>query len=128
MQSARMSRDRRPFFALMAANAISQVGHMMTSVAVPWLVLETTGSAARVGFTGAALAIGSVVPAILGGPVVDRLGLRRSSIAADLVSGVTVAAIPVLHLLGVLQYWQLLIVAFLLSGFTTQGDTGRLGL
>jgi MFS family permease len=128
MEAARMSRDRRPFFALMAANAISQVGHMMTSVAVPWLVLETTGSAARVGFTGAALAIGSVVPAILGGPVVDRLGLRRSSIAADLVSGVTVAAIPVLHLLGVLQYWQLLIIAFLLSGFTTQGDTGRLGL
>ena len=112
----------------MAANAISQVGHMMTSVAVPWLVLETTGSAARVGFTGAALAVGSVVPAILGGPVVDRLGLRRSSIAADVVSGLTVATIPVLHLLGVLQYWQLLILVFLLSGFTTQGDTGRLGL
>jgi MFS family permease len=123
-----MPRDRRPFLALMAANAISQVGHMMTSVAVPWLVLETTGSAARVGFTGAALAIGSVVPAILGGPVVDRLGLRRSSIAADLVSGATVATIPVLHLLGGLQYWQVLILVFLLSGFTTQGDTGRLGL
>ena len=112
----------------MSANSVAQVGHMMTSVAVPWLVLETTGSAARVGFTGAALAIGSVVPAIFGGPVVDRLGLRRSSIVADLVSGVTVATIPVLHLLGVLQFWQLLILVVLLSGFTTQGDTGRLGL
>lgn len=121
-------RDRRPFLALMSANAVSQIGHMMTSVAVPWLVLETTGSAARVGFTGAALAIGSVIPAVLGGPVVDRLGLRRSSIAADLISGATVVAIPVLHLLGVLQYWQLLILVLLLSGFTTQGDTGRLGL
>lgn len=101
---------------------------MMTSVAVPWLVLETTGSAARVGLTGAALAIGSVAPAILGGPIVDRLGLRRASIAADLVSGVTVATVPFLHLLGVLQFWQLLILVVLLSGFTTQGDTGRLGL
>src|SRR5919201_1441251 len=128
MESAPISRDRRPFLTLMAANAISQVGHMMTSVAVPWVVLETTGSAARVGFTGAALAIGSVVPAILGGPVVDRLGLRRSSIAADVVSGMTVATVPFLHLLGVLQYWQLLILVFLLSGFTTQGDTGLLGL
>lgn len=101
---------------------------MMTSVAVPWLVLETTGSAARVGLTGATIAVGSVAPALLGGPIVDRLGLRRSSVAADLVSGAMVASVPVLHLLGVLPYWQLLILVFLLSGFTTQGDTGRLGL
>lgn len=123
-----MARDRRPFFALMTANSVAQVGHMMTSVAVPWLVLETTGSAARVGLTGAAIAIGAVVPALLGGPVVDRLGLRRSSVAADLVSGVTVASISVLQLLGLLQFWQLIILVFLLTSFSAQGDTGRLGL
>jgi hypothetical protein len=59
---------------------------------------------------------------------VDRLGLRRSSVAADLVSGVTVASIPVLQLLGVLQFWQLIVLVFLLSSFTAQGDTGRFGL
>lgn len=100
----------------------------MTSVAVPWLVLETTGSAAEVGLVGAAIAIGAAVPALLGGPLVDRLGLRRTSVAADLVCGMTVASIPALQLLGVLQFWQLIVLVFLLSSLNAQGDTGRFGL
>ena len=123
-----MRRDRGPFLALMAANAIAQVGHMMTAVAVPWLVLETTGSAVQVGLVGATVAIGSVAPALLGGPLVDRLGLRRTSIAADIVSGATVATIPVLQLMGVLQFWQLIVLVFVLSSFNAQGDTGRFAL
>jgi MFS family permease len=123
-----MPPDRRPFLVLMSANAVSQVGHMMTAVAVPWLVLETTRSAAQVGLVGAAIAIGAAVPALLGGPLVDRLGLRRTSVAADLVCGLTVASIPVLQLLGVLQFWQLIVLVFLLSSLNAQGDTGRFGL
>jgi MFS family permease len=123
-----MQPDRRPFLALMAANAISQVGHMMTAVAVPWLVLETTDSAAQVGLVGAAIAIGAAVPALLGGPLVDRLGLRRTSVAADLVCGLTVGTIPVLQLMGLLQFWQLIVLVFVLSSLNAQGDTGRFGL
>ncbi len=123
-----MGHDRRPFTALMAANAISQVGNMMTAVAVPWLVLQTTGSAVQVGLTGAAVALGWVVPAILGGPLVDRLGLRRMSVAGDLLCGATVAIIPLLQLLGVLQFWQLLVLVFLLSAFNAQGQTARFAL
>jgi MFS family permease len=120
--------DRRPFAALMAANAIAQVGHMMTAVAVPWLVLETTGSATQVGLVGAAIAIGAVAPALLGGPLVDRLGLRRTSITADLICAATVSAIPLLQLVGVLEFWQLLLLVFILSSFNAQGDTGRFAL
>lgn len=123
-----MPKDRRPFLALMSANAVAQVGHMMTSVAVPWLVLETTASAAAVGLTGAAIAIGAVVPSLLGGPIVDRLGQRRTSIAADLVCGLTVAMIPILQLAGVLVFPEILLLVFLLSSFNAQGDTGRFGL
>jgi MFS family permease len=123
-----MPRDRGPFLPLMSANAVAQVGHMMTAVAVPWLVLETTGSATQVGLVGAAIAIGAVVPAFLGGPLVDRLGLRRTSVAADLICGVTVVSIPTLQLLGALQFWQLIVLVFLLSSFNAQGDTGRFAL
>jgi MFS family permease len=85
--------DRRPVYALLTAEGISQVGNMMTVVAGPWFVLQTTGSAAKTGLVGAALALGLLVP-ILGGPLVDRLGFRRGSVLADLVSGATVASIP----------------------------------
>jgi MFS family permease len=120
--------DRRSFTALMAANAVSQVGNMMTAVAVPWLVLETTGSVALVGVTGAAIAIGWVVPAILGGPLVDRLGLRRVSVVSDMASCAVVVAIPILQLLDVLAFWQMVLLVLLLSSFNAQGQTSRFAL
>jgi MFS family permease len=123
-----MHGDRTPFLTLMAASGVSQVGNMMTAVAVPWLVFEETGSAALVGLTGAAIAIGAVAPAILGGPLVDRFGPRRTSVAGDLLNGAAVAAIPLLQFLGVLQLWQLIILVFLLTSFTAQAETGRLAL
>ena len=120
--------DRAPIFALFGANAVSQVGNMMTSVAVPWFVLVTTGSATKVGLTAAAVGVGSVLPSILGGPLVDRLGFRRVSVLADLASGATVAAIPLLYLAGVLAFWQLLGLVFVLSSLNTNGDSARYAL
>jgi hypothetical protein len=38
---------RTPIFALLGANGVSQVGNTVFIVAIPWFVLETTGSAAR---------------------------------------------------------------------------------
>jgi len=59
---------RRPAIALLAANAVAQVGNSMLIVAGPWFVLQTTGNAAKTGLIGAALALGAAVP-ILGGRV-----------------------------------------------------------
>ncbi len=83
--------DRTPIFAVLGANAVSQVGDMMVAVAMFCFVLETTGSAAKTGLTGAARGLRA---AILGGPLVDRLGFKRASVLGDLASGATVAAIP----------------------------------
>jgi MFS family permease len=94
----------------------------------PWFVLETTGSAARTGIVSGALAFGAVIPAVLGGPLVDRLGFKRSSVLADLASAAAVAAVPLLHLAGILQFWQLVVLVFLLSSVNAQGDTARYAL
>jgi predicted MFS family arabinose efflux permease len=120
--------NRTPIFALLAANGVSQVGNTVLLVAVPWFVLETTGSAARTGLAAAAIGVGAVVPVVLGGPLVDRLGFKRSSVLADLTSGATVATIPLLYLAGVLAVWQLLVLLFLLSSLNTNGDTARFSL
>jgi MFS family permease len=125
--AAKAPADRRPVYALLTAEGISQVGNMMTVVAGPWFVLQTTGSAAKTGLVGAALALGLLVP-ILGGPLVDRLGFRRGSVLADLVSGATVASIPALHLAGLLEYWHIVVLVFILTSVNSQGDTARLAL
>jgi hypothetical protein len=82
--------DRRSIFALLGANAISQVGNVMTVVAGAWFVLETTGSPARVGLISASLGVGAVVSAVLGGPwcrnghqVRSAAGRIRTSHAAN---------------------------------------------
>src|SRR5215213_846482 len=106
-------RNRKPFIALLAADGISQTGNMLTMLAVPWFVLETTGSAAKTGLTAAIGAVAVVVAGVLGGALVDRLGHKRTSIISDLASGLTVALIPLLHLTIGLAFWQLLILMFL---------------
>jgi MFS family permease len=121
-------RDTRPLYCLFTATAVGQAGNMMTVVAGPWFVLELTGSPAKTGLVGAALVLGGVVPAVLGGPLVDRLGFRRGSVLADVGSALTVGAVPLLHLAGVLEFWHLLVLVFLLSSINTQGDTARYGL
>jgi len=120
--------NRTPLYSLLGGNAISQVGNSITILAGPWFVLQTTGSATKTGIVAAALAIGAVIPAVLGGPIVDRLGFRRASIAADLGSAALIGAVPVLHLAGLLQFWHLVILVFLLSSVNAQGDTARYAL
>jgi predicted MFS family arabinose efflux permease len=113
---------------LVLANAISVVGNVMASVAVPWFVLTTTGSAALTGVAAFALTGPIVVGSLIAGRIVDRLGARRTSVAADLTSGATIALLPVLFAGGVLQFWH--IVALLVAGtvFDAAGAAARMSL
>jgi MFS family permease len=111
--------------ALLAANAVSETGNVLVFVAIPWFVLQTTGSAARTGLTGAAFLLAAVVDGVFGEPVVDRVGFKRSSIIADLTGAVTVALLPLLyHTLGLL-FWQLLVLVFIGGFLDTPGHTAR---
>lgn len=101
-------RRQGPLLALLVANAISLVGNTLTAVALPWFVLQTTGSAARAGVVGAAALLPTVAAGVLGGAVVDRLGFKRISVVADVVSGLGVAAIPLLYATLGLPFWALL--------------------
>src|SRR5215203_5256600 len=65
-------RQRVPILALLAANAVSETGNVLAFVAIPWFVLQTTGSAVRTGLTGAAFLLAAVMAGIFGGPVGDR--------------------------------------------------------
>ncbi len=104
------------------------VGNSLTFVAVPWFVVHTTGSAAKTGLSGGAIALALVLAGFFGGPMVDRLGFRRTSIAADVMSGVTVAMIPLLYDTVGLAFWQLLALVFLGSFFDAPGSSARLNL
>jgi MFS family permease len=128
MVSRTEATNRIPVLALLGANTISLVGSQLTIVAIPWFVLITTGSAARTGLVAFCELVPSILASFFGGALVDRLGHRRASIVADLVSGATVAVIPLLHTTIGLAFWQLLVLVFCGALFNVPGGTARAAL
>ncbi|MFG1988540.1 MFS transporter [Actinoplanes sp. NPDC048988] len=101
---------RRPLASLLVAEAVSLAGSHVSSVAVPWLVLTTTGSATRVGAVALAQTLPFVLAGMFGGPLVDRLGARRVAIVSDAASAAVVALVPLLHVLGLLSFGPLVAI------------------
>jgi MFS family permease len=118
-------RARAPLLALFAADGISLVGNAAARVAIPWFVLETTGSAALTGLTAFFTFLPAVVAAFFGGALVDRLGFRTTSVVADLASGAAVVLIPILHLTVGIELWQLIALVFLGALLDAPGMTAR---
>ncbi|MFD7560857.1 MFS transporter [Streptomyces sp. NPDC059835] len=117
--------SRRPFTAVLAANTISIAGSSLTLIGVPWFVLQTTGSAGRAGVVAFCATLPIIVAALVGGPVIDRLGRRRVSVASDVICGLAVGAIPLLHHAGVLEFWMLCALMALGGLVHTPGLTAR---
>ena len=107
-------RGMRP---LLFAEIVSTTGAAMTAIALPWLVLTTTGSPARAGLVAAVEWLPMALLGIPSGAVAARLGPRRTMILCDAARVPVVAAVPVLHWLGALDLGVLLALAFLAGAF-----------
>jgi MFS family permease len=105
---------RSPLMATIAADTISRTGNLLTAVAIPWFVLETTGSPSKTGIAVFAGAVPVVISLFFGGTLVDRFAYRRVSVVSDLASGTSVLLIPLLHAFGQLSFPLLL--AFVFTG------------
>ena len=99
---------RAGFVALLGAVAAAAVGEAMMIVAVPWFVLETTGSVTQTGFVVAVGSVGAGVTGFAAGPLVDRVGFKATAVTSYLVGGAAAAAIPLLHDAGRLDFPALL--------------------
>ena len=86
--------SRRSAVGLLLADALSVTGNSVVGVVIPWLVLERTGNAALAGVVAAAAVGPLVLSALLGGAIIDRVGRKRVSMAADALSALAVVAIP----------------------------------
>lgn len=120
--------NRLPIGALLSARIISLIGDTVATIAIPWFVLQTTGSATKTGLAAAATVFPMVLAGIFGGALVDRAGLKRTSIVADITSGITIALIPLLHHTIGLSFGMLLVLAFLGALLDAPGRSARAGL
>lgn len=122
--AARLS-PRAQLRALLAVQVVSRIGNVVTTITVPFAVLARGGSATDVGIA----AFMATVPIVLGGPfggaLVERVGFVRSSVASDLISGLTLLAMPVLAWTVGLPFWALLALVFVSGLFDTPGESAR---
>jgi len=119
---------RRPLYGLYVADSISLVGNAVAQLAIPWYVLITTGSPALTGLAVFFNFVPAVLAAFFGGVVVDRLGFRTTSVAADLASAAAVAAIPLLEMTVGIEIWQLMALVFIGALLDAPGATARQAL
>lgn len=120
-------RHDRAFVAYLSARSVTVAGHAFTGVALPVLVLQTTGSA----WVTAAVAAVEVVPYLLfglvAGAVADRVDRRRLMVASHLVAALALASVPLAHTAGVLTVAQVLAVAAVTSTCFVWFDAAAFG-
>ena len=114
-----------PFLLLSAGTLLAGIGNGIAIVALPWLVLERTGSATSAAFVAAAAAIPLLFASLLSGTIVDILGRRRIAVASDALSAISVIAIPVIDATFGLTVASLAILAALGAVFDPAGITAR---
>lgn len=121
-------RRRAPLIGWLTAEAVSLCGTRLSMIAIPWFVLVTTGSATTTGLVAFAEMGPYVLAKAAAGPLMDRLGAARVSVAADAASAVVVLLIPLLELLDVLSLPVLLLVVALAGLLRGPGDGAKSAL
>lgn len=96
----------------LTGGTISFLGDQFYLVALPWLVLQQTGSAVAMGAIMMAGAIPRAALMLMGGAVSDRLSARKIMMTTATARTICVTAIGLLVWLRALETWELYLLAF----------------
>lgn len=111
--ASRRLRDEPAFIRWSTAEGVSMLGTSVTTVVLPIVVYQATGSAAQTGLLFALRVVPYLLFGLLAGPIADRGNRRLLIIGGNLVEGCLVATIPLAQLFGVLSVAHIYVVALL---------------
>lgn len=117
-----------PISLLETATLLSGMSNGVVTIAIPWLVLDRTDSVAAAGLAVAISSLPGILAAPLSGWAVDHFGRRLVSIVSDVLSAISVAAIPLVALLTDLTLPWIIALAMLGAVFDPAGYTARKAL
>jgi MFS family permease len=100
------------FRMLWIGSFISALGDQFYLVALPWVVLQLTGSAVAVGTILMAVAIPRAVLMLFGGALTDRISARKIMMNAASARTLFVTVIGFLLWFGALRLWELYVLGF----------------
>ncbi len=109
----------------LVSNALSLLGNSIAGVALPLILLATTGDALAAGTLALICAVPQMIIGIVGGAALDRFNRRTISIISDIVSAASVALIPVVDMIWGLNFWWFVAFGLLGSVGDIPGMTAR---
>ena len=113
---------RSSFPRYWAAAAISSFGSAVTAVAMPVLVVQLLGaSPLEVGVVNAAQFVPYAVLGLIAGVYIDRWRRKSILVWASVGRALSLSAVPILWLVGLLQIWMLVIALLLYGAFSVFG-------
>lgn len=115
----------RTSIRFLVSNALSLLGNSIAGVALPLILLATTGDALAAGTLALICAVPQMLIGIAGGAALDRFNRRTISIVSDLVSAASVALIPVVDMVWGLNFWWFVALGLLGSIGDIPGMTAR---
>ena len=110
-ESYRQIFQNRSFRLFWSGFSFSVLGDAMTRVALTWFVYEATRSAEALGWLMICYTGPIVIGGLLAGTLLDRFDRRAVMIADNIMRGLAVALVPLLHALGQLEVWHIYAVA-----------------
>src|SRR5947199_8131085 len=101
----------RDFRLLFVGQAVSLLGDQFYLVALPWLVLQLTGSGLALGTILLAATVPRMIFLLVGGAASDWLSPHRLMVASNGLRSIVCAILTVLVLLKTVSLWQLFVLA-----------------
>jgi MFS family permease len=98
-----------------AGQLVSLTGTWMQRVAQDWLVLELTNSGTALGIVTALQFLPSLLFGLWGGLLADRYDKRKLLLATQTGLALVALILGVLDVTGIVQYWQVLVLALALG-------------
>lgn len=117
------SRLTLPLFLI--ASGTSLFGNSAIAIVLPWLVLERTGDPAVAGLVAAVSAVPSVLAALVGGHLIDRVGRRRMAVLSDIGSAASVAGLALVDYAVGLDLTWFIVLGVAGALFDVPGMTAR---
>ncbi|WP_111321962.1 MFS transporter [Thermosporothrix hazakensis] len=114
----------RPFRRLWLGLGMFHLGFKIMHVALPWYVLQFTGSGVSTGFIFLCLLLPGIVTGPLLGLLLDRFQPRVIIMLDNLMLALCMGSIPLLAALGCLHLWYIYLIAFLFGALTPATETG----
>src|SRR5215217_2051689 len=115
---AGLLRRRREYRLLVFGQAVSDLGSMITLVAIPVQTFKLTGSSVAVGLLGVAEFVPILGLALVGGALADAFDRRRLVQIAEVGAAVVAGGLLANAALSDPQTWVLYLCAALLAAFT----------